>query len=459
MAGEFSFSGIGSGIDGRAVAQTVGDRIRVPNAKYDSQISDNNEESSSLERLRQLLQRLGDTLDVLRTANGGAGVLEASSSNTDVLKVIAGAGAKQGAYGITVDQLATVAAGSFGTSFESPNAFLLSSAEAAGMVSFTIGTGDTASTFGIDVSESTSLESFINDFNSQAGGKAIASLVNLSSASPDYRITFATQSLGTEEGNLEVGTSSSALEAALGGVILNQATDAEFRVNGVSGTFVQSSNSVTEAVPGLSFDLRGAGSTTVTVQGSAGGGASQVEAFVKAFNDLARFIQSEDAVTVTQDGGERVNEYGSLARVDLDDQVLGALRSAIGGSHSQDGSVSLAGLGVVTNRDGTLSFDRAKFESTYRANPATATEAVTQLADQISGVSGVLYQYTAYGLAIDQAIGANDLDNERLSQTIDNIDRRAEAREQSVLAQFTQLESLFAKLQGNSGFIQSLLNF
>ncbi len=460
MAGEFSFSGIGSGIDGRALAQAVADRYRLPNVKYQSQVSDNSAENKSLANLRELLLKLSESLDALRTANGGAGVLEASSSNDDAVGVSVGAGAQIGNFLVNVQTLATLATGSFQRSFGAADEKILAPGSAPEELTVTVGTGDDAESFNVSVDETTTASEFVTRFNQGAQGRAYAAVVNLGSdAAPDYRITFTSQTAGTAEGSLDFSDNGGALGAAVGDVYLEQATDAVFTVGGVSGTFTRSSNTVTDAVQGVSFELKNTGASLVSVRGSSTGGARQVESFVKAFNDLARFVAQEDRVEQRIEDGERVNDFGSLARGDVDDQVVRAVRSALAEARSSDGSTSLASLGVSTNRDGTLSFDAKKFEATFNANPAAANEAVSGLADKISGVSGVVYQYTAYGLAIDQAIQANELDSERLASTIDNIDRRAAAKEQVVMNQFSRLEGLYAQLQQNAGFVTSLLKF
>jgi len=459
MAGQFSISGIGSGIDSHALAQAIGDRYRLPNVKYQQQVDDNNSENDSLSKLRDLLQNLNDSLDSLRTANGGAGVLEGTTSDETVLRVAAGAGAQRGNYSVSVQSLASVATGSFARSFSSADELLLGSGQEANTLPFLIGTGSDQTSFEIAIDATTTASDFVNRFNEAAQGSAYAAFVNVgTSATPDYRISFASQNQGTAKGTVAFGGSIDAVvNDVLGGSYIEQASDAQFSISGISGSFTRSTNSVTDAIAGVTLELQKTGSALVSVQTSSNGGAAQIEKFVKSFNDLARFVSSEDKIDSKIVDGERENTYGSLARTDVDDNVMSSIRSAIASASSGDGSTSLAALGVSTNRDGTLSFDRKQFDETFNKNPNAANEAVSSLADKVSGVSGVLYQYTGYGLTLDQAVKSNEQETGRLNDTIGNIDRRAAAKEQLVLNQFTQLESLYAQLQGSSNLIASLL--
>lgn len=459
MAGSISFPGIGSGIDGSSIAQALFDQLTLQNAPRQSQIESLQSENSALDQLNTLLLGVADSIDPLSTLNGGGGAKTASTSNKDVATASAGSNAESGSYDIEVKQLADNASGSFTASFNSGSDFLISDGGNAGQVTFTVGEGDSAQQFDVNVDELTTAQDFVNEVNEQSGGSVSASLVNIGTDSnPDYKITFQTTESGTENGSLDV-SATEALAAELGGATINQAQNAVFSVDGINGEIQRSSNNIDDVISGVSFQLQGTGAATISVQDDAGSTASQLESFVAAFNSLVEFVNKEDAVEVSQQNGETVNIAGALAGTNVDDSALNAVRSAISSASSGDGSTSLAALGLSTNQDGTLSFDRDKFEAKFNQDPGAASEAVTSLADKLGGATGAIQQFTGFGKLIDSAQATNNNEIKNLQDTITKVERSAASRQDALQNQFTSLESLLAKLNSDASLISGLLKF
>jgi flagellar hook-associated protein 2 len=462
MAGTTSISGLLSGIDGASLAKSVADQLSLPNEIHKQSISKLGAENSSLETLKTLLLDLADKLDALSTRNGGSAVKQASSSNNQVVTAAAGGTAAKSSFNVNISSLAASGIGTFDRSFGSADDFIVSDTAQSGTVQFTVGSGESSEAFSVAVGPTTTAQDFVDEFNDNADGAATAYLINLGTEeNPEYRIGFSSAEQGTEKGSISVEFGNSALgdASALAGATVEQATNAVFSISGIAGTFERSSNTISDAISGITLELHSTGFAQITVAQSGGASANQVEAFVSSFNALAKFVNEEDKVTVTQEDGATKNSFGSLSGTSVDEDALSGLRSAIAGAKSADGSMSLASLGVSTNKDGTLAFDRKKFDASFGANPQGAAEAITSLADKISGAEGVVNQFAGYGRQIDSAITGNESEISRLNETIAKVDRNASQREESVLKQFTSLESLLAKLNADSGFISSLLQF
>ncbi|MCB0345363.1 MAG: flagellar filament capping protein FliD, partial [Bdellovibrionales bacterium] len=428
MAGSISFPGIGSGIDGSSIAQALFDQLTLQNAPRQNQIEALQSENSALDQLNTLLLGVADAIDPFRTINGGGSVKGASTSNKDVATATAGSNAETGSFDISVKQLADNASGSFATSFKSGSDFIVSGAANTGDVTFTVGEGDDAQQFTVSVDELTTAEDFVDEVNAKSGGSVSAALVNTGTNSdPSYKITFQTTQSGTENGSLSV-SASDGLGADLGTATIDQASNAIFEIEGISGQIERSSNNIDDVISGVSFQLQGTGTATISIKEDAGSAADQLEAFVSAFNSLVEFANKEDAVEVTQQNGETVNIAGALAGTNIDDSALSAIRSAISSAVSGDGSTSLASLGVSTNQDGTLSFDRDAFEAKFNQNPDSAAQALTSLADQLGGATGSIQQFTGFGKLIDGAQDANNGEMQNLQDTISKVERSATSR-------------------------------
>jgi len=454
----FSFQGIGSGIDGAGIARTVFESLTLQNEPRKNQIDSLMAENNSLEELGSLLSKVASSLDALRTSNGGASATKAaSSSNEDVATAVADSSVEVSSFDVEVNTLASNASGSFNEEFSSGDELILANPANGGDVQFTVGTGEDAQSFSVQVDETTSASDFVNQFNAAAGDLASATLVQVDADT--YKIAFNTNQEGTAEGSLSITSENDALLHSFGGSTVDQATDAVFQISGVAGEFTRPSNTVDDAVEGVTLQLNQVGAATISISDDPSALTSSVESFVSTFNSLVEFVNREDAVTVLQEGEGAVNIAGSLSQTNVDDSAVSALRSALSSATSADGSISFASLGVSTERDGTLSFDRDAFEETFSENPEAVTEAVTALADSVSGVEGVAYQYTGFGLGVDSAIAANDEEILNLNETIARVERGASQREQAILKQFTSLEGLIAQLNSSASALSGLLQF
>lgn len=458
MAG-ITFPGIGSGIDGGSVAKSLYDQLTQTNQLRRFTIDSRVKENSSLEKLRSLLLDLQESLDSARSANGGAGGKNASSSNTEVVAATATAQAGLGSYAVSVSQLARSANGSFSRGYSSSTEFVVSNSADSGEINVTVGEGAAASSFSMVVTETTTAADLVEQFNSRAAGKATASLINTgTTAAPSYRITFGSTATGVEQGSVSVSGSAQTL-AALGGVTVEQARNAQLSVTGVSGTIERASNTVSDAIAGVTIELKAVGASTVQVGSDLTKTKGQLQGFISAYNKIVQFGNKEDTIVSSVRDGQLVNTYGSLVDSNVDDNARAALRGAISGAVSADGSLSLAALGVSTNRDGTLALDQNKFDQAFNSNPAATNQVVTGLADRTAGVQGVVHQYTGYNLTIDQAINSNSAEIKSLETTISAVERSAAKQQEAVLRQFTHLETLIAKLNADSSFLSGAFKF
>jgi len=459
MASPISFSGLSSGIDGAGIAKTLFDQLTSSNVVRASQIENLAAEYTSLEKLKTMLIDLADSVDGYRSVYNGGIARSAKSSNEDVLTAAAGSEANVGSFTVNVTSLARAASGSFDRSFSSQSEFITSDPSQTGEVEFTVGTGEEAFTFSVSVDELTTASDFVEEFNANADGRASASLVNLGTEeAPEYRISFSTAESGVSKGSIAISSSNEdLLNSALQSATLEQASNAKFTVSGLSGTVERESNTINDVIPGVSLQLHSTGAAAVTVSEDFSSGSS-LEGLISAFNSLVKYVNTEDAVSTNVEDGEPVNSFGSLAKTDVDDSVLRDLRSVFANARSEDGR-TLASFGVSTNRDGTLAFDKEAFETAVRENPEAFKEIQTQIADALGNTGGTLSQYTRYAGTIDSAIKSNESEIESINQTIAQVERNASAQEEAVLKQFTNLESLLARLNADSQVLSSLLNF
>ena len=118
----------------------------------------------------------------------------------------------------------------------------------------------------------------------------------------------------------------------------------------------------------------------------------------------------------------------------------------------------MADLKVSTNRDGTLSFDKEKFIEQVSADSNGATEVLNNFSDSISGISGILYQFTKLEGYIDISERANRTKIETLQESIANLERLNNDYRNSLTLRFANLEKITAQFQAKQSQLSSILS-
>ncbi|MCB0352785.1 MAG: flagellar filament capping protein FliD [Bdellovibrionales bacterium] len=464
-----SFSGLASGIDSAALIDALIDRQRQARiVPFENQITTFQETNSALEDLSSLLTNLKDAAEKFRVVNGGALSKSASSSDETRVSASASNSAKTGSYSLNVLQLASNATFSFNDRFASTDSALNSSINdgaPAGdrTVSFTLGNGASADAVDIELTSSTTASDFVNDFNSQTD-KATASLVNVGTeSSPSYAIVITSNSEGTDDGSITLDSVGSEVltagSGAFGSYELDQAEDLLFTVDGISGTFTRSGNTVNDVIDGLTFTAEGIGSAKISITADSSNTEAKVQEFVDAYNEIVEFIKENDLVTQEQNGEDITNIFGALSGTSLDENVLSSIRSAFSSSSLSGELVNtLADLGVTTERDGTLSFDSDTFQQALSDDSNAVGTILGNLGETLGGVSGTIAQFTRYNGLFDQAISSNSTQVTSLQDQIGELEKGLSEQRSALESRFARLEAQIGQLQNTQSSLASILS-
>jgi flagellar hook-associated protein 2 len=193
----------------------------------------------------------------------------------------------------------------------------------------------------------------------------------------------------------------------------------------------------------------GAGPTTVTVGTDSTAITNKMQALVAAANaTLADIDRQTDTSTGTT--AALAGDYGMQ---NLGQQVLKAVSDAIGTN-------SAASVGLQLTRDGTITFDAAKFSSTLTASPTLARQLVAGTTDA-PGVATRLA--TLAKSATDSVTGTltslakgEDAQAKNLQSQIDAWTVRLAARQDSLTTQYTNLQSMLSTLQSQQSWLSSM---
>lgn len=186
------------------------------------------------------------------------------------------------------------------------------------------------------------------------------------------------------------------------------AQDARLVVDGK--TITSATNSVTEAVPGLTLTLKETGKSEVEVRSDPAAIAGNVKDFVKAFNDLNTQLGKLET------GDER------------SDTTLLRMKAQIGNIVNGSSVRDLAGFGI-TQKDGALVLDEDKLKAAIATDPARANKVFSDkggLADRLVGQ--VNKQIGASGtLGVEAASVMRERDRllDQRDKVIDTVNRQA----------------------------------
>jgi flagellar hook-associated protein 2 len=293
------------------------------------------------------LSTLTTSLQALTDFNGIFAEKEGSSSNTDVLSLTsASSTAVAGSHSITVENLATTAS-NVSTAIASPNDTLSGSVTIQG------------TTFDTSTAGNDTLAGLASAINS-AGIGVSASIITDSSGS---RLSIVSGTSGAA-GNFNPPITTSNL--ADGGTSISftgqQGADATIDVDGV--TVTSPSNTVTNAIPGVTFQLLSsdvASSVQVEITNGTTDIATAVGNFVSAYNTVIGDINTEEG---NDSSGNPEPLYGSPILAQLQSGITGALFAG-----SASGSIgNITQLGISMNDDGTLTLDADTLSSVLNSN-------------------------------------------------------------------------------------------
>lgn len=461
-----TFSGIASGIDGEAIIKALLDARRVALIPSENKLFFNQSETTALEEVNTKLLALRDALKEFSTISGGAISRVASSSNEDAIEAVAGTNANLSSTTVTVQNLARAATISFNDRFTAFDTPLAPNLAAPAMIDLTFGTGSTTETISVEVTAETTLADLAGKINEEGEDKVIASIVNLSTSStPSYALMLNGVQSGLEKGTLSVNVAQEIQDQGIfAGATTLQAQDAKFTIDGL-GDVTRATNTVSDLIPGVTLTLKqaNAGPVTISVSDDPEKTAERVASVVTAMNDLITYAKENGKIEIKQDEetGSSKNTYGPLAKSNVDNLALSAIRTAVQSLSLDQANSSVqifADLGIKTNKDdGTYDFDAKRFKEALAEDPAGAHQLLTSFSDLLTKTGGTIDEFTKFQGHIDSALDANTTENESLNDYIDRVERSITSEEERLKRTFARLESTIGQLNSQATALTSII--
>jgi flagellar hook-associated protein 2 len=399
--------------------------------------------NTQLQSIQTALQKVIADAQALHSPSLYANTQTVSSTNSTLVSATATAskGAVVGGYQVAVTQLASSAQRTF--SFSSP------------------ASADTVTIDGqqINLAAGASAQDLVDAVNSNSNLDVWAT------ATDSGTIVMSDRATGQQTGSyIQVSDSGSLTEQP---TLAQAGQNASYSING--GTPQSSpSNTVKTAIPGVTLSLNGltttSGSVTVNVGApapSAQNIQTAVQTFVTDYNSAISQIQTQ----LSQAPSSSDPTQGTLNNDAEFSGLLSRMRQAMyaAGSGLPSGMASMLDIGVSTGAStgaaatqsqlsGDLTIDTSKLTSALQSNPGGVQQV---LATWALSFSSLVDAEAGPGGTIDTRVQEDDSQISNLSSRIKDLQTANTQKQNTLVAQFAQMESLLAQNQSESTWLTS----
>jgi flagellar hook-associated protein 2 len=309
----------------------------------------------------------------------------------------------------------------------------------------------------VTADETTTVLTLASQLNA-AGGPVRAQVVDTGDGSAaSHRLVLSARSTGVANA-ADIDLSGLALFNG-GLTTIRNASDAVLTMGDGAITITRPTNSITDAIPGVTLDLVGTSPDTdveVTVGADLGARVANVKTFVDEVNRALSQVQTATRYNVETNTGAPL--VGNSAARGIGDRLTAAMGAAVPG-----GSLAVLGqIGITLSADGTYRLDETRLRAALESNP----EGVQRLLvgdpgndsdGLVDRVHSVLQDMTRPDSRIGTAVKGAEATIRDLRTSIATQERRLEITEQRYLRQFAAMESALSQLQSQSGFLASAL--
>lgn len=413
MAGLTS-SGVGSGLDVKGIVDALVQADITPTKnRLDKQEASITTQLSALGQIKSALSNLQTSMIKLSNINQFY-ALKSSVSDTSIVSASVNNDASAGQYQIEVQTIATK------QNLASSSYINSSSTVGNGSITIDFGTYSNSNTVftanpdkqsvTINIAPGQDSLSAIRDAINNSGSGVQANIVKDSSG---YRLTLSSPETGQSlamrisvidndgTNNNSTGLSALAFDPTIGNNSLTQTTvakDSQVSINGLLLT--QSSNQLKNAIEGVTIDLKKAQPGTLvdlTIANNDSQLTNAVNEFIKQYNDTMTTINSLTSYNAETKKGGTLQADSGVRTLKLN------LSKILGEPVAKSGStvLTLADIGIKTNKQGLLEMDSDKFNTAVANNydaiaalfakTATATDTNIRIKSVGNGVKTGLY--------------------------------------------------------------------
>ncbi len=457
MASTVNFSGVGSGIDFGIIRDAIIAQRSAPITQLQTKVSSYSSRIGAFKQMNTLLASLTSASELLTDrdlGNGRNGV----TGDSSVVTTSASSAASLGSFDLSVTKVASALAQS-SRAFGSPSATVLVSPAAS--ATFELRKGGAATGTAITIDSTNNTLSGLRDAINAADAGVTATIVDVTGDGTQQKLVLSSKETGAA-GRVELAeTTATGTLADLNVNSLNPADsdfsklDAQFSVNGLSMT--RSTNTISDAVTGVTINLKKAGSTSVTVTQSTDI-ENKLRGFVNAYNAVQDFV----AANYNKDATGRPT--GILAGDATLRNIQQQLRGAYGAISADNGGSleSLSDIGITASDDGHLSLDSAVFNSKLQTNADDVRALLYGATESQSGIFQSVHSITS-GMSdsttgsIQTAISGYESSVKSMNSSISSkLESIARLRE-SLIRQYSAVDAAIGQINSQGTALTSII--
>ena len=380
MAG-INFSGLGSSIDFNLIRDAIITQRSRPISQMQSKVAQYNNRIDALKQFNSAIAALTTSMEVLTDRDLGS-ARNATTTDGTVATASAASTASLGSFDLSVTRLATnlTQASRSYTASDTP---IIAGGATSATFELRKG-GEASSTFQVTIDDTTTLSGLRDLINAENAG-VTATIVDIDGSGTQQQLVLTSTETGAAGRVDLVETTATGTGTDMDLRSLNppdgdvNKLDASFSINGLSVT--RSSNTITDAVSGLTLNLKKAGSTSIGVTQSTDI-ENKLRGFVTAYNNIQDIIAGQ----YKKDANDRPT--GILAGDPTLRNVQQQLRNAVQANYAGNGGTfeSLADIGIIAKDTGHLEYDTAILNEKLKSDPEGVKALLFGLTESQTGV-------------------------------------------------------------------------
>jgi len=451
-------TGLGSGLDiGSIVTALVNSDKSAKQTQITTQTSLNTSKISGVGSLKSALAAYQAAMDKLNSSTSPAfGGFAATSSTPATLTVTSDNTAVNGTYNIKVNNLATGSK--------------VASASFAGGATSAIPTGtlqisQNGTAYNVAIPSGATLQSTRDAINTTLTAKGITA--NIVTDSNGSRLVIGSTTTGAGSDLTVSGIAGLAIDgtqvmganpsASSSGTIGALATDASLTIDGL--TVTSKTNTVSQAVGGLSMTLVAPGTSTVTVATNTSGLQTSIQSFVDAYNTLVKTVTS--LTQASADANGKLTVAAALTGDSVPRSIIADIRGQLVTPGPGGQLAVLSQLGITTDQKlGTLNFDSTKFTAAMTTQGLSSQ--VQTLFTGTNSTNGLLARmgaaikpYLQTGGILDQRTTSLNKQKSELANQQTALDLRVTTLTATLTAKYNAMDLLVGQMKATSTSITS----
>lgn len=307
----------------------------------------------------------------------------------------------------------------------------------------------------IDIAEGARLVDVRSAINDAARSKGVQASVVTSNAG--QFLSVASDKSGAANGiSLAFTSGGSDLQGLVGSMEERvPAADARISIDGLEVT--ASSNKITDAVPGLTLDLKTEGTSTINVSSDIAASRKLMQDFVTAYNGVIAAIANTTKYDAENNTPSALT--GDAQMRSASGQLRSQLTSMLGELASQGLDAKTLGLQTkgYPSSDGSLVLDAAKFDALMASDPEKVRSAFTGDTGFANKLQTMVSSYIGKEGALTLRSDSLNAQVKDVAKQRTALDARMEAVGNRYKAQFVAMDSMVGQLNTTSSYLAQQL--